>query len=98
MEAVSLIFIAIILIVFASIPCLLYWLLLQKLLPKTLTLPPYPMTGLCILLAFLAGMDLNPELEMGILSIASNMLVLTLLWALVLLPIGVLTKYWKLHA
>ena len=79
--------------IIASTPSLLLWLLAWSLSPHAYALPPLQMTGLCVVLAFLTSTVLNLELEMGMFSVAPIMLVLTLFWTLVLLPAGVLAKY-----
>ena len=63
-----------------------------KYLPHRYTFTPSWITGVCMILAFLTGLILNPELEMGMLSLFFLMLLLMLGWTLVLLLIGITIK------
>ena len=77
-------------------PSFVIWWLAWKYLPHRHTLSPSRMTGVCMILAFLTGMILNPELEMGMLSLFFWILLLMLGWTLVLLLIGITIRlYYK---
>ncbi|MDD5391689.1 MAG: hypothetical protein PHE17_01585 [Thiothrix sp.] len=97
MEILLVLLFMVVLIAVGSIPCLLFWWLAWKLLPKAYALPPYRMVVLCVTLSILTAMVLNLELEVGVLSIAPLTLVFTLLWSLLLLPIGIFAKYFYVN-
>jgi hypothetical protein len=97
MEIMLILLFMVVLMAVGSIPCLLFWWLAWKLSPKTYALPPYRMVVLCVTLSILTAMVLNLELEVGMLSIAPLMLVLTLLWSLLLLPVGIFAKYFYVN-
>ena len=97
MEILLVLLFMVVLMAVGSIPCLLFWWLASKLLPKAYALPPYRMVVLCVALSILTAMVLSLELEGGGLSIAPLMLVLTLLWSLLLLPIGIFAKYFYVN-
>ena len=81
-------------LVLACSPSFMIWRLAWKYLPHINTLSPLRMTGVCMILAFLTSIILNPELEMGILSLFFWILLLMLGWTLVLLVIGVTINFY----
>lgn len=77
-------------LVLACSPSFMIWRLAWKYLPHINTLSPLRMTGVCMILVFLTSMILNPELEMGILSLFFWILLLMLGWTLMLLLVGLI--------
>ena len=93
MEIVLFSALIILLLLVAICPAWLMWLLAAKWLPANYAMPPNRMAFVCLLLAFLSGALLNIELDGGILSAPFFILVFSILWTVVLIPICALTKY-----
>ena len=81
------------LLLVAVSPAWLMWLLAAKWLPAKYAMPPNRMAFVCFLLSFISGALLNIELQGGILSAPVFILVFSILWSVLLIPICALTKY-----
>jgi len=95
MEALLILLLYLFLILFGCLPCVLFWWLARKLLPKTYSFPPLAMVSLCLALTFSTVALLKDKLEAGIFMVTPTVLELTLLWSLLVLPISLAFKYMK---
>lgn len=93
MEVVLFIIVGLLLTVLFASPSWLMWLLAARFFPSNYSMPPNKMTIACVLLSFLTGASLNLELEGGIVSGLVAILVFSILWSILLIPLCVLLKY-----
>ena len=75
------------LILLSSLPCWLIWYCAGKWLPKRYVFPHGKMTLASVLLALATATVLNVELEAGILSVPSVVILFSVVWSLLLLSL-----------
>lgn len=93
MEVAVFIILVILLLVIASSPAWLMWLLAAKWLPAKFVMPPNKMAFMSVLLSLVTAVLLNLELEGGALSAPIFVLAFSVLWSAFLIPICILAKY-----
>ena len=81
------------LLLVAVSPAWLMWLFAAKWLPAKYAMAPNWMTFTCLLLSVITAVLLNIELDGGILSAPVFVLVFSILWSALLIPLCALTKY-----
>ncbi|WP_139203140.1 hypothetical protein [Amphritea atlantica] len=81
----------------ASLPAVLVWSLSSLWLPEWFSLPPIRMALVCLALSVSTALVFSLELPGGVLSVGPSIVVLSLGWSLVLIPILVLIRYYR-HA
>lgn len=76
-------------------PCIILWLTARQFLPKLCPWHWAKPTLLCLMLSLLIIFTLNIELESGLLSMFSQLFILSLGWTLLLLPTALFVQWWR---
>lgn len=76
-------------------PCIILWLTARQFLPKLCPWHWAKPTTLCLLLSLLVIFALNIDLESGLLSMFSQVFILSLGWTLLLLPLAIFSQWWR---
>lgn len=71
------------------------WLLAARFLPANYSMPPNKMEAGCVLLLLITAVLLNVELEGGALSAPVVIVIFSIIWSLVLIPLCFLVKYFN---
>lgn len=95
MEALFVVCIYLVVAGIAILPAVLVWSLASLWLPAWFSLPPIRMALICLALSIVTALLFSLELPGGMLSVGPSIVVLSLTWSLLLLPVLCLVKYYR---